>query len=108
MAAPPVSYTHLHQVQARVDASGGAGAGDHGLVVDVQHGRVDPRCRERARQLPGIPPVSGAAPPVEQPGGTEDERPGAHAEHPRAALHAVAQRGKQRFRDCLLYTSRCV
>ena len=61
--------------------------------------RVDLGQRVPPGQLPGVPPVCGAAPPVQQAGRAERERPGAHAEHAAAAVHRRAQGSQQRSRE---------
>ncbi len=86
-----------HQVEAGVDARGGARACDHRIIVHVQDGRVDPGRRKQPGKVAGLPPVGRAPPPVEQPGCAEYERPGADAEHPRATADAVAQCREQRL-----------
>ena len=65
------------QVEAGVDAGRGARAGDHWVVVHVEHIRVDLGGREPASQIGRVPPVGGAPAAVEQPGLAEDERPAA-------------------------------
>ena len=54
------------QVQAGVDAGRRARAGDHRIVLDVEHGRIDLGRRVHPGQPLGVPPVRGAAPPVQQ------------------------------------------
>ena len=84
------------QVQAGVDAGRGAGAGQHAVVVDVEHLGDDPGQREPGGQLVGVPPVRGAGPAVEQAGLAEHERAGAQRHDPRAAL--VRRRAASRAR----------
>ena len=80
-----------HVVQAGVDAGGGAGAGDHPVVLDEQHVGVDRRLGEAPLQLVGVPPVGGAGASVEQAGLAEQERARADREHPGAARVRTAE-----------------
>jgi hypothetical protein len=91
------------QVQAGVDAGRGARAGDHRIVVDVQHVRVDLGLWIATGQLGRTAPVRGAASSVQQAGLAQDEGSAAHAQYPRAALHRRTEgveqvTGKQRGR----------
>ena len=95
----PAALLLADQVQARVDAGRGARAGDHRVLVHVQHIRVDDRRRMLPREVGGVPPVGGAVPPVQQPGRAEHERAVAHAEHPGTAVHGGPQRVDQRRRE---------
>ncbi len=67
-----------HQVQAQVDAGGDSGAGHHLPGVDVADVRVDPDARVTGGELAGVAPGRRGPPAVEQPGGGERERTGAH------------------------------
>ena len=91
-----------HQVQARVDAGRGAGAGDEVAVVDEQHVRVHLGQWEACGELGGVPPVGGAPAPVEQPGRPEDERARAHAEQDGAGRVRRPQGLEQGWRVGLL------
>src|SRR4051794_24824674 len=64
-------------VQAQVDARGGAGRGQDVTLVDVEHVGVQVDRRMGAGELRGVLPVRGGAPPVEQARGGEDVRAGA-------------------------------
>src|SRR6266704_7194086 len=57
-----------HDVQAQVQAGGHAGAGQDGVVVDVEHACVDRDPGEAVGELRGGGPVGGGAAAVEQPG----------------------------------------
>ena len=94
----PAALLLADQVQARINAGGGAGTGDHRIRVDVQHRRVDLSGRVEPGQPSGVPPVRRAGPAVQQSGGAKHERAGAHAQHPRAALDRPLQCSQQRLR----------
>ncbi len=95
----PGPLLFAHQVQARVDARRGARAGDHRVLIDVEHLGVDHGRGIQPGQVRGVPPVRGAPPPVQQPGRPEHERAVADAEHPGPAVHGGAQRVDQRRRE---------
>jgi hypothetical protein len=73
-----------HEVQAGVDARGGAGARDDVTRVDEEHVRVDVRLRVCRGELVRVHPVRGARAAVEEPGRAEDERAAADREDGRA------------------------
>ena len=83
------------QVQARVDTGGGAGAGEHRTVLDIEDVEVDLGERVPTRKRVGIPPMGGAATPVKEAGRPEHERTGAHRHDPRTSLDRVAQNGEE-------------
>src|SRR5579862_128182 len=89
------------QVQAGVDAGGGARAADHRVVVHVQDVRVDLGLGVAAGQFVRVPPVRGAAPAVEQAGLPQDEGSAADAQHPRAAGDRATERVEQVRRELL-------
>ncbi len=93
----PAPVLLADQVQAGIDAGGGAGAGDDRIGVHVEHGSIDVRGREQERQLGRAAPVGRAPPPVQQPGRPEHERAGADAEYPPAARDRAPQCLKQRL-----------
>jgi hypothetical protein len=69
-----------HDVQAQVDAGGGAGAGGDVAMVDEEHVRVDPDARELLGQGGGEAPVGGGGSAVQQAGLGEHEGAGAQPE----------------------------
>ena len=85
------------QVKARVDAGGGARAGDHRVVIDVEDVRIDLGRGVAAGQFFRVPPVRGAAAAIQQAGLTQDEGAAADAQHPRATIDRPAQRQQQIF-----------
>ena len=72
-------------VQARVDAGRGAGAGDHPVVLDEEHVRVDVARGKRRLSSSVCTPVRGAGASVQQAGLAEQEGARADREHPGAA-----------------------
>src|SRR4051812_30933443 len=79
-------------VQAQVDARGGARRGQHAALVDEEHVLVHAYARVLRGELPGVVPVRGGAFAVEQAGGGERERPGRDRGQP----YAAGVRGQQR------------
>ncbi len=94
-----------HQVQARVDAGGGARAGDQVAVVDEEDVAVHLGRRIAPRQLVGVHPVRGAGPAVEQSGRARDERPRTHGQDDGPGIRGGTQRG-QRLRRIVLVDDR--
>ena len=80
------------QVEAGIDASCGARAGQHRVSVHVQHRRINLRGRVHAREAVRVTPVRSAATAIKQAGRTQHERTGAHAEHPASPLDGAPQR----------------
>jgi hypothetical protein len=66
------------QVQAQVDAGRDARAGQDLALIDVQGVGAEAHGGEPGGELAGVLPVGGGRPPVQQPGGGQGERPGAH------------------------------
>src|SRR5258707_13268711 len=75
-----------HDVQAQVDAGGGAGRGEDVAVVDEQLARVDMDGRVALGEGGRVHPVGGGGAPVEQSGGGQHEGPGAQADDPGGLL----------------------
>ena len=88
----PGAVVLAHDVQAGVDAGGGAGAGDDRAVLDVQHVAVDAGDREAPGEVVGVAPVRGGAAAVQQAGPPEQERARADRQDAGAAVDGVAQR----------------
>ncbi len=61
------------QVQAQVHGGGLARGGEDVAVVDVEDVRIDGGGRVAPGQFPGVGPVGGGAPAVEQSGRSQDE-----------------------------------
>ncbi len=78
------------QVQARVEARGGAGARDDAAVLHVEHVGIDVDLRVHLRHRVGVHPVRRRLATVEHARRREDERPAADAQHPRVAGDGVA------------------
>ncbi|BCL14399.1 hypothetical protein GCM10017556_21380 [Micromonospora sagamiensis] len=87
------------QVQAGVDAGGGARAGQQWTVLDVERVAPDPGQGVAFLAVVDVPPVGRAVAAVEQPGLAEHEGTGADAEHVRATVGGPARRGEHRRRD---------
>lgn len=84
-------------VQAQVDAGGGAGRGEHAALVDEQHVLVDLDERIPGHECPRVVPVCRGAPAVEQARGGEREGARRDGGEPRAPVVG----GDQRFDDGL-------
>src|SRR6266568_1933962 len=82
-------------VQAQVDACGGARAGQHVAIVDVQHGGIQLDRWVVPGQFAGVVPVRGRRAAVEQARGGEDERAGAQRDDTGAAQVRSLDRGDQ-------------
>jgi hypothetical protein len=73
------------QMQAEVDARGGAGAGGHVAQVDVEGVGLDQHLRSTGGQLGGHPPVGGGPAAVEQSRLGQQEGAGAEGDDARPA-----------------------
>lgn len=67
------SEVAAQDVQAQVDAGGGAGRGEHAALVDEQHVLVDLDERMPGHECPRVVPVRRGSPAVEQARGGERE-----------------------------------
>jgi len=94
-----------HEVQAQVEAGRLARRGVDAAVLQVEHLRVDLDQWVPRGQQPGVQPVRGGPPTVQQPGGGQHERPGADGDDPRAALVGRAHRVDELGRLALVHVA---
>jgi len=85
------------QMQAQIDSGCDTCAGGHRSVVEVENIWIDIDFWVTSRELRGIAPMSRRAPPVEQPGGGQGERPGADRDHSCTSNGGRTQRFEHRW-----------
>jgi hypothetical protein len=88
-----------HQVEAGVDARGGAGGGEDRVLVDIEDARFDLGLGVALGERGGVPPMGRAAPSVEQSRGAQDESADTYLHDPGATGHRLPQCLQQSGRE---------